>query len=505
MKRHYFLAIVAIFALSCSLLPSSNGLKRISLKKRPVDLPIMDAVRQARLEGKYGTGFKGREIRLAESEGDAVYLKNYMDAQYFGEISIGTPPQNFSVIFDTGSSNLWVPSSKCILSIACLFHTKYKAGRSSTYTKNGKSCSIQYGSGSVSGFLSQDNVGVGDVVVHNQEFIEVTREGSLTFVLAKFDGIFGLGFQEIAVANSIPVWYNMVDQGLVDEEVFSFWLNRDQNAEVGGEIVFGGVDPNHFKGEHSYVPVTKKGYWQFEMGDFLIGNKTTGFCDGGCAAIVDSGTSLLAGPSTVIAQVNHAIGAKGVLSAECKALVSEYGDMIWDNLINGVRPDKVCSKIGLCFFNGADSVSSNIEMVVNKNKTENTLRDDPVCTVCEMAVVWIKNQLANEEVKEKVLDYANQVCESIPSPGGESVIDCAVIPTLPTVTFTIGGKAYPLTPEQYVLKIGEGIYASCLSGFMAFDLPPPQGPLWILGDVFMGPYHTVFDSGNLRIGFAEAV
>lgn len=54
----------------------------------------------------------------------------------------------------------------------------------------------------------------------------------------------------------------MVDQGLVNEEVFSFWLNRNQDAKEGGELVFGGVDPKHFKGKHTYVPVTEKGYWQ---------------------------------------------------------------------------------------------------------------------------------------------------------------------------------------------------------------------------------------------------
>lgn len=56
--------------------------------------------------------------------------------------------------------------------------------------------------------------------------------------------------------------YNMVEQGLVKEPVFSFWFNRNADEEEGGEIVFGGVDPNHFKGEHTYVPVTQKGYWQ---------------------------------------------------------------------------------------------------------------------------------------------------------------------------------------------------------------------------------------------------
>lgn len=54
----------------------------------------------------------------------------------------------------------------------------------------------------------------------------------------------------------------MVNQGLVKEPVFSFWFNRKGDEPDGGELVFGGVDPNHFKGEHTYVPVTQKGYWQ---------------------------------------------------------------------------------------------------------------------------------------------------------------------------------------------------------------------------------------------------
>lgn len=64
----------------------------------------------------------------------------------------------------------------------------------------------------------------------------------------------------------------MVDQGLVEEQVFSFWLSSDPEAEVGGEIIFGGVDPNHYKGNHTYVPVTKKGYWQvlYDKIQFLL-------------------------------------------------------------------------------------------------------------------------------------------------------------------------------------------------------------------------------------------
>ncbi|KAG8481725.1 hypothetical protein CXB51_026625 [Gossypium anomalum] len=438
-------------------------------------------------------------------ETDIVALKNYMDAQYYGEIGIGTPPQKFTVIFDTGSSNLWVPSTKCYFSVACFFHSKYKASESSTYKKNGESASIQYGTGAISGFFSNDNVNVGNLVVKDQEFIEATKEPGVTFIAAKFDGILGLGFKEISVGDAVPVWYNMVEQGLIKDQVFSFWLNRNVGEEMGGEIVFGGVDPNHYKGKHTYVPVTQRGYWQFDMGDVLIGDKPTGYCAGGCAAIADSGTSLLAGPTTVITMINQAIGASGVASQECKAVVQQYGQTIIDLLVSQAEPMKICSRIGLCAFDGSRGVSMGIENVVDESNGKlSGILHSAMCPACEMAVVWMQNQLIENQTQDRILDYANQLCDRVPNPMGESTVDCGSLSSMPTISFTIGGKAFELAPEEYILKVGEGAEAQCISGFTALDVPPPRGPLWILGDVFMGRYHTVFDFGKLRVGFAEA-
>lgn len=235
----------------------------------------------------------------------------------FSEISVGTPPQSFKVILDTGSSNLWVPSSKCG-SIACYLHSTYESSSSSTYKKNGSTFEIQYGSGSMKGFVSQDVLTIGDITIKNQDFAEATEEPGLAFAFGKFDGILGLGYDTISVNKIVPPFYSMVDQKLVDEPVFAFYLSSDGE---GSEIVFGGSDTSHYTGKIVNIPIRRKAYWEVDLDSISLGDDTATFENSGI--ILDTGTSLIALTTDIAEMINAQIGAKkgysGTYTIECSA------------------------------------------------------------------------------------------------------------------------------------------------------------------------------------------
>jgi len=253
----------------------------------------------------------------AEKGAHPVPVSNFLNAQYFSEITIGTPPQSFKVVLDTGSSNLWVPSSECG-SIACYLHTKYDSSSSSTYKKNGSDFEIRYGSGSLSGFVSEDTMTIGDLKVKNQIFAEATEEPGLAFAFGRFDGILGLGFDTISVNKIVPPFYNMIDQGLLDEPVFAFYLGDTNNGEES-EATFGGVNKDHYTGNMTNIPLRRKAYWEVDLDAITFGDATAELDNTG--VILDTGTSLIALPTTLAELLNKEMGAKkgynGQYTVEC--------------------------------------------------------------------------------------------------------------------------------------------------------------------------------------------
>ena len=155
----------------------------------------------------------------------------------------------------------------------------------------------------------QDTLDVGGISVPGQGFAESTKEPGFTFALARFDGIFGLGYKTIAVNGVVPPFYHMVNRDLIDTPVFSFWLNGDPDDEAnGGELLFGDIDDSHFEGDLAWSRVRRKGYWEIELEDIKFGGEYVGLDPLGAA--IDTGSSLLVAPTTIADLINQELGAE---------------------------------------------------------------------------------------------------------------------------------------------------------------------------------------------------
>ncbi|XP_027595442.1 pepsin A-like [Pipra filicauda] len=242
-------------------------------------------------------------------------LQNYMDDEYFGTISIGTPAQEFTVVFDTGSSNLWVPSVFCS-SPACRNHNRFNPADSSTFLSTNDTLFIAYGTGSMSGVLGYDTVNVAGINVRNQIFGLAETEPGDFFYYTPFDGILGLAFPSIASSGATPVFDNMMMERLVDQDLFSVYLSRD--GQAGSFVLFGAIDPFYTAKGISWIPLSAETYWQITMDSVSI-NGAAAACSSGCQAIVDTGTSLLAMPVRAFRIVMSALGARSNGEISCKA------------------------------------------------------------------------------------------------------------------------------------------------------------------------------------------
>jgi len=333
------------------------------------------------LHAKYSSMFGG----TADIE-----LQDYMNTMYYGTIQMGTPAIDFLALFDTGSSNLWLPASNCTNCASS--KTKYNPSTSSTYKPNGTSFEIQYGTGSMTGFVCHDILTIDDLEVE-VDFAAATNEPGETFKLAKFDGILGLGWPSIAVDGITPVMQKLAAARVIDAYVFGFYLQSDTSQT--GKLTLGGYDKS-MAPNLAWVPVTQENYWSVNMLSMTINGWVATTVTW---AIVDSGTSLLAGPTNDVTAIASKLGATSV----------GHGEYTVD--CDASLPDMIVT-----LGSGAHSTALTIK------------GDDLRIKICRFIVI----------------------CE-------------------------------------------------CILAISGIDL---QQPLWILGDVLMRDYYTVFDIGNAQVGFA---
>lgn len=370
---------------------------RVPIKRQPDSLPRILGARIALMKKFYPILEDKEELhQLLLKANGTISLTSPDEMAYFGPMQVGTPPQDFTIIFDTGSSDFWVPSVKC-RARACRGKHLYNSAASTTYQAVNTPFSLQYGTGAVSGVLSKDTVAIGGIVAREQVFAEMTSSPGSEFNDTPFDGICGMGYPALSSAKANPPFFNMMAQGSVNSPIFAFYLRKGPDGSSGGHMTLGGYDPADFIGNIVWLPIADRAYWLVAMNSISINGRVVGEAT---EAILDTGTSLIAGPKDAVNSINRMIGAVS------------FGE-------------------------------------------------------------------------------------------GMSLIDCKRIPTLPIIKIKLGGLAtFSLRPVDYVIQADRN---TCISGFVGVDFKTSKGKAgWVIGDVFLRPYFSIYDAGNDRVGLAIA-
>jgi hypothetical protein len=230
-------------------------------------------------------------------------LHNHMNVQYYADFDIGG--QNISGIFDTGSFELLVRSTRCD---HCAHPTPaYDHIKSKSYKENGTVTQHVFGSGPCRSVMGYETVSVGHLKAERQAFWEIMEHRIAVLDTAKFAAIVGIG-PNFAYGNKEKTL--LMSYG-VDE--FSICLQKPRGSP--GYLTWGpteGLKPNQF----ATAKVHGRHHWATRLTDvsFRPALKAEGGvqvpCGGsGCTAIIDSGTSLIAAPGVALMQLSQQIPA----------------------------------------------------------------------------------------------------------------------------------------------------------------------------------------------------
>eukprot|EP00392_Amoebophrya_sp_AT5.2_P014472 g14621.t1 len=324
------------------------------------------AGRRAAAHERYHQGYSSTsasEESLSDTDRFRKFKQRQIHAsEYFGRIKIGTPSmsgegqgddhvQEFLMVFDTGSGNLVVPSKDCT-DEACLTHRRYdwrksKTARQVAYAEDpgivvGESSSnsttaagagaallassdrdvvtITFGTGELSGVFVQDRICVGPNICPTANFVAATEESEEPFSLVPFDGIFGLSLSAMSEAPHFNLLDRMIHEKMLHQDIFAVYLGgsrgsrSSRTAPPESEITFGDYHAERMASPMVWTPVTQPGYWQVEISDLHLNNEPLNLCaENGCQVAVDTGTSLLAGPSYIV----NALVEKLAVAPDC--------------------------------------------------------------------------------------------------------------------------------------------------------------------------------------------
>lgn len=242
------------------------------------------------------------ELRILGSD---QLLANYLDMEYVGTIWIGTPKQQFKMMFDTGFSNVYIPGKNCKC-LACSAHTKYDSAQSKTYTPNGGNFEYNSPNGSVKGILDNDQLYLtsdNDLNIKGITFAEATSISGIIYVRADYDGVVGLGPQAATIQNTTTVLEALKNQGKIQSKSFGLYLTRNPN-EAGSLLTFGGANNSFYLGKLYYHKLISSSSYMIASSSINVSNIASKVSK----ALITTGTWMISSHSSIMNPILNSIG-----------------------------------------------------------------------------------------------------------------------------------------------------------------------------------------------------
>lgn len=475
-------------------------------------------------------------------------LFNVRNTQYVGRVGVGSPPQLLNVIFDTGSSNLWVTAASCV-SAECASHAAFNATASGSYRNTGLALQVRFGTGDIEGAIAEDVFTLGSLRLPGQAFGEVTVENGAVFLSRHFSGIVGLAWPALSAYDFTPVFDNVMAAATprLAHAMFSFKFSRYPAQDSA--LVLGAPDPDHFTGAITWLPVSRQFYWELPLNDVAVAGVPQGLCGGssggrtddyddarhflrgaaaargdvdarftaanaavaaaaasaaarGCRAVLDTGTSLLTAPTAAVALLRRQL----YVAPDCSN-VHELPPLTF--ILHGehfvLQPDDYVVRSRADEDDGDELVAaeaaweaSAMALAAKHTAWAAAPGDEPDALLLD----------DDATLPLVAIQLGERGAGAAPPPSGSLRANAGAAPPgdheARRHNRQWAAAVPPALVERRAGSGGGGGAESCKLGFMALDVPPPRGPLWILGDTFMRKYYTVFDRAGARIGLAQA-
>lgn len=140
----------------------------------------------------------------------------------------------------------------------------------------------------------------------------------ISFLASRFDGILGMAWPSISIDHCPLIFDLLYKQGQVDGNSFSFYLTKKAGQD-GSALVFGGIDTRYAAEDFKYYNLKMQNYWFLEMEDIVF-NGTSYKTGSNLGAIIDTGTSVIAGPTKVVEEMTAGFGPGKQKQVDCSTL-----------------------------------------------------------------------------------------------------------------------------------------------------------------------------------------